>query len=59
MASASLGPPPVILDVDRKNVFSIDVECVASGTKHNDRVVAQIALVDCDGNTVSALPQIF
>ena len=26
--------------------FSIDVECVASGTQHNAREVAQIALVD-------------
>lgn len=26
--------------------FSIDVECVATGTGHNDRAVAQIALVN-------------
>lgn len=26
--------------------MSIDVECVATGPKHNDRAVAQIALVD-------------
>ena len=26
--------------------MSIDVECVATGLKHNDRAVAQIALVD-------------
>ena len=27
-------------------VVSIDVECVANGTTHNDRAVAQIAIVD-------------
>jgi hypothetical protein len=32
------GPPP-------SSVFSIDVECVASGPDHNSRVVGQIALV--------------
>lgn len=26
--------------------MSIDVECVATGLRHNDRAVAQIALVD-------------
>jgi len=26
--------------------YSLDVECVATGAKHNDRAVAQIALVD-------------
>ncbi len=26
--------------------YSIDVECVATGTDHNSRAVAQIALVD-------------
>ena len=30
-------------------VFSIDVECVATGTTHNARAVAQIALVDAAG----------
>lgn len=28
------------------NVYSLDVECVANGTGHNARTVAQIALVD-------------
>lgn len=32
--------------------YCIDVECVASGTLHSDRVVAQIAVVDDDLNTV-------
>jgi hypothetical protein len=27
-------------------VFSIDVECVATGTQHNSRATGQIALVD-------------
>ncbi len=27
-------------------IFSIDVECVATGSDHNSRDVAQIALVD-------------
>jgi hypothetical protein len=26
--------------------YSIDVECVATGTQHNDRAVAQIGIVD-------------
>lgn len=34
--------------------MSIDVECVATGTKHNDRAVAQIALVDQARSPVSA-----
>eukprot|EP00047_Mylnosiga_fluctuans_P001555 m.220881 g.220881 ORF g.220881 m.220881 type:complete len:274 (-) comp10474_c0_seq1:71-892(-) len=33
-------PPPV------PKYFSIDVECVATGPGHNDRAVAQVALVD-------------
>lgn len=34
------------------NVVSIDVECVATGTTHNDRAVAQIAIVDSDENVL-------
>jgi len=44
---------PTIVTVDpEKPIFSIDVECVASGTRHNDRVTAQIALVDQKGETI-------
>lgn len=32
-------PPPML--------FGIDVECVATGTTHNDRSVAQFAIVVC------------
>mmetsp|Transcript_58134 Transcript_58134/g.125647 ORF Transcript_58134/g.125647 Transcript_58134/m.125647 type:complete len:346 (+) Transcript_58134:61-1098(+) len=32
--------------------YSVDVECVASGPRHSDRVVAQIALVDAAGDVV-------
>lgn len=33
-------------------MYSIDVECVASGLQHNDRTIAQIALVDGKGDCV-------
>jgi hypothetical protein len=33
-------------------VYSIDVECVASGRGHRDRVVGRIAMVDSDCNLV-------
>jgi RNA exonuclease 4 len=33
-------------------VFSLDVECVATGPKHTDRAVAQIALVDQNENVI-------
>lgn len=40
-------PAPLIINVPPGHpVFSIDVECVASGTQHNARSVAQVALVD-------------
>ena len=41
-------PPPVIVNIPPGSapIFSIDVECVATGTMHNCRSVAQIALVD-------------
>ena len=34
---------------DNNVVFSIDVECVATGPQHHDRAVAQIGMVDCFG----------
>jgi hypothetical protein len=33
-------------------LFSIDVECVADGTGHNDRTPCEIAMVDGEGNPV-------
>jgi RNA exonuclease 4 len=40
-------PPPVMITIPfGQPVFSIDVECVASGTTHNARSIAQVALVD-------------
>jgi len=40
-------PPPVIVQLPPGHpVYSIDVECVATGTQHNARAVAQVALVD-------------
>lgn len=40
-------PNPLIINVAPGHpVFSIDVECVASGTQHNARSIAQVALVD-------------
>lgn len=40
-------PPPVIINIPPgQPVFSIDVECVATGIQHNARSVAQVALVD-------------
>lgn len=40
-------PAPVIVQVPQGHpIFSIDVECVATGVQHNARSVAQVALVD-------------
>jgi RNA exonuclease 4 len=40
-------PSPSKLTIPTKEkVYSIDVECVATGVQHNDRATAQIALVD-------------
>ena len=40
-------PPPIIINIPPgQPVFSIDVECVATGLQHNARSVAQVALVD-------------
>lgn len=46
-ALAMPGPQPQISFYQR--YYSIDVECVASGPCHNDRVVSQISLVRGDG----------
>ena len=35
-----------------KNVISVDVECVASGRGHNDRVVSWVAVVNGAGETL-------
>lgn len=40
-------PPPIIINIPQgQPVFSIDVECVASGVSHNARSIAQVAMVD-------------
>lgn len=40
-------PPHVIINIPQgQPIFSIDVECVASGVQHNARSIAQVALVD-------------
>jgi hypothetical protein len=35
-----------------EKIFSIDVECVATGTQHNDRATAQIALVNANAEVI-------
>ncbi|CAG9460906.1 unnamed protein product [Pedinophyceae sp. YPF-701] len=37
---------PVYYGVPATQVFSVDVECVATGITHNDRAIGQISLVD-------------
>lgn len=39
-------PRPVVLPAITGPLYSIDVECVATGTQHHDRSLAQIGLVD-------------
>ena len=40
-------PPPIIITIPSGHpVYSIDVECVATGIQHNARSIAQVALVD-------------
>jgi Zinc finger C-x8-C-x5-C-x3-H type (and similar) len=40
-------PPPVVVNIPPGHpVYSIDVECVATGVQHNARSLAQVALVD-------------
>eukprot|EP01052_Picozoa_sp_SAG31_P025539 SAG31_NODE_2243_length_6102_cov_5.923205_1_plen_157_part_00 len=46
VVAAPAPPPPPPLDLPPgAPLFSIDVECVASGVQHNDRSTGQIALV--------------
>ena len=48
-------PPPAAalnLTTDPKVLYSIDVECVATGMGHHDRAVAQIGLVDAESKEV-------
>ena len=51
-SSGSLGeltapPPPILINLPAGHpVYSIDVECVATGVQHNARSIAQVALVD-------------
>jgi len=40
------------LETGELPMFALDVECVATGTTHNDRSVAQIGLVDAYGRCV-------
>jgi len=40
-------PPPIIVNIPPgQPVYSIDVECVATGIQHNSRSIAQVAMVD-------------
>ena len=40
-------PPHVMINIPPgQPIFSIDVECVATGVQHNARSIAQVALVD-------------
>jgi hypothetical protein len=46
-SSGVMAPPPIIINIPPgQPVFSIDVECVATGVQHTARSVAQVALVD-------------
>lgn len=54
-ASATVGahdPRPVVLPALTGPIFSVDVECVATGPQHHDRTLAQIGLCDADGTPV-------
>ena len=55
--TSAYSPPPFIINVPpgTASIFSIDVECVATGTMHNSRSVAQIALVDEWGRPICNL----
>ena len=49
-APAPAAPPPTVVNVPVDvPVYSIDVECVATGVQHHDRAVAQISLIDGSG----------
>jgi RNA exonuclease 4 len=55
MGSTTVGlqdPRPVVLPALTGSLFSVDVECVATGTQHHDRTLAQIGLCDVDGTPV-------
>ena len=45
-------PPTVVMLPAGAPVYSIDVECVATGVQHHDRSVAQISLVDAQCNAL-------
>ena len=52
---AAPAPPPAAtlnLTTEPKVLYSIDVECVATGMGHHDRAVAQIGLVDAESKEV-------
>lgn len=45
MSSLTPSPPPLLVNIPPGHpVFSIDVECVATGVQHNARSIAQVAL---------------
>ena len=44
--AARPAPPPTVTLPAGASLFSIDVECVATGRQHHDRAVAQISLID-------------
>ncbi len=48
VVSSGVAPPaPIIISIPPgQPVFSIDVECVATGVQHHARSIAQVALVD-------------
>lgn len=49
----SPAPPPILIQLPAGHpVYSIDVECVATGVQHNARSIAQVALVDEWGRAV-------
>lgn len=52
----ALGEPPqrhlMVPNLDNSLLFSVDVECVATGVQHHDRAVAQIGMVNCFGQQV-------
>jgi hypothetical protein len=55
----ALGKAPqehlIVPNLDNSLVFSVDVECVATGVQHHDRSVAQIGMVNCFGQQVLRL----
>lgn len=46
------GQPVTHPPVPRRRYLALDVECIATGSGHNDRAVAQISVVDHDENVV-------